>query len=112
MAGVAKTPSSYKRCVNWKAFASLPIRIGTIGVWVLPILKPMRLNPSCILWVLRQRCSMRSGSCCMISRAFKTPPATEGASEAVKMKATGAMLEVLNHLGIARDEAAHGPERL
>ena len=60
--------------------------MGTIGAWVLPILNPSALNPSCILRVLRQSISMRSGSARMISRALSTPPVTAGAREAVKMK--------------------------
>ena len=86
MAGMAKTPSSKSRWAKAKALASLPIRIGTIGLWVDPILNPIDLNPSCILRVFRQSISMRSGSDCMISKALRTPPTTAGASEAVKMK--------------------------
>ena len=86
MAGVAKTPSSKRRWAKANAFASLPIRMGTIGVCVVPILKPIDRNPSCILRVLRQSNSIRSGSARMISRAFRTPPTTAGARDAVKMK--------------------------
>ena len=86
MAGMAKTPSSKRRWAKAKALASLPMRMGTIGLWVDPILKPIDLKPSCILRVFFQSMSMRSGSACMISRALRTPPVTAGASEAVKMK--------------------------
>ncbi len=85
MAGVANTPASNNFCAKRKAFISLPIRSGTIGVWVVPILKPALLKPSCIRRVFFQRRSIRSGSARKTWSAFRTPPTTAGASDAVKI---------------------------
>lgn len=83
--GLTKIPSSNSILVKIKVFSLSLINRGMMGVSVLPISKPNSRNPFKANCVTSHKCSIRSGSCCMISNAANAEAVADGVMLALNM---------------------------